>query len=134
MMNTLWKITKASLLISLLLLAGQVPLGKRTVGGHLVHSIYEAVVWVGTTMKESEWFAKMSDSEKTTQASPPPAVEKKKSIEQAAPVEKSPIEKAHSARVAIAPSAMLGPVREFRNEGETITTSDRDSLLQLLEE
>lgn len=130
MMNTLWKITKASLLVSLLLLAGQVPLGRRTVGGHLVHSIYEAIVWVGTSLKESEWFAKMSDAEKTTQQTPPPTIQSTP----VAPVEKSPIEKAHGARVAVAPRSMIGPRMEPKIDGEAITPSDRDSLLQLLEE
>lgn len=134
MMNTLWKITKASLLISLLLLAGQVPVGRRTVGGHLVHSIYEAIVWVGTSLKESEWFAKMSDNEKTTQVQPAAPPAPKPAPVQAAPVEMSPIERAHHARVASAPRELMGPVMEYKKDGETITSSDRDSLLQLLEE
>lgn len=120
MMNTLWKITKAGLVVSLLFICGQVPVGKRTVGGHLVHSIYEAIVWVGTSLKESEWFAKMSDSEKTTQHSAPKPTSAPAPIKSAP--ERSVLERAPL--VAVAPKV----------DSESISPSDRDSLLQLLEE
>lgn len=129
--QNLWKLTKLVLIISVLLLAGQVPLGHRTVGAHLVHSIYEAIVWVGTSLKESEWFAKMSDTQKSTEVTPPPKVTAPPAKIAPAP---APPEKILGPRIAAAPRQMMGPKLETKGETEAITPSDRDSLMQLLEE
>jgi hypothetical protein len=129
--QNLWKLTKTSLIISLLLLGGQIPVGHRTVGAHLVHGIYEAVVWVGTSLKESEWFAKMSDGVKSTEVTPPAKVSAPPARVVPPP---APLERVPGPRIAAAPREMMGPKLESKVESEAITPSDRDSLMQLLEE
>lgn len=111
MMRLLFSILKTGLLISALLLMGQIPIGPRTVGGHLAHSLYLGVVWVGNSLRESEWFARMSEQKPSDRrASEPP-----KGIRQG------------SGRVAMGP-------KEDGVEKEKITSEDRESLVHLLEE
>jgi len=111
-MKRFLSILKTTLLISLLLLSGQIPVGERTVGAHLVHNIYKAIVWVGDSLREADWFAKMSDT----------------------PAEKEQA-RMKAGRVAIAPRELSAPVEVTRpSESEKISPSDRDSLLKLLDE
>lgn len=120
-MKLIRRVLKTALVVSVLLLLGQVPIAGRTVGGHLAHNLYLAIVWVGSSLKEADWFAKMSDSQERSQrsSSQPPAPPTPPT---------ATLDRPKDDRVAMLFKEEL-PV-----EKEKITSEDKQELLKLLDD
>lgn len=112
-MKLLWKVTKTTLLVSVLLLCGQIPIGDRTVGGHLAHQIYVGIAWVSESLRDAEWFAKMSNEDKKTSQTSEETLKRN--------------------RVAIAPKASPSTESIGEVEKEAISPEDRSTLVEILE-
>lgn len=132
-MKKIWKVVKTVLLISVLLLAGQVPVGPRTISGHLVHSLYEAIVWIGNSLREAEWFGRMSESKRESaevKKAPAPRVASLAPALRPAPRADSTSDELTERVIPPAPAVREEPVIE----NEQIGRGDQESLIKLLDQ